>query len=290
MAGDSDNLYGKQDKTAYRTYGISRNYWLTMIKEDPRKTYWNEKYMEYWRARVAEAGNGESAVVQGDARTEDDEVYERIFSEIPFRQGNILDVGCAWGRMFPLYLAQGLKVSGVDISRAMIESAQLDWKDHKGVNVLEESSAEELPFEDEWFDNLVCLATFDATYQHKAMSEFLRVTRPGAHIYITGKNDNYFADDEAAIAAEIGARNKGHPNYFTDTGQLMEQLDAQGHKLLAAYYFLRRGDFADLNYTSDMPDQFYEYFLVFERADSYQTVSECSDLYSKTFKNIERAK
>ena len=260
-----------------------------MSSQDPRKAYWNEKYLEYWRTRVAEAGEGTSSVVEGDARTEDDEVYERIFSDNPFHTGSLLDVGCAWGRMFPIYLAQNLRISGVDISQAMIESAEEQWKGHEAVDVLEESSAEQLPFADGLFDNLVCLATFDATYQHQAMSEFLRVTRPGAHIYVTGKNDRYCADDAAALAAEKGARSKGHPNYFTATKELVEQLEGQGHKLLAAYYFDRRGDFAAMKYESEMPEYFYEYFLIFERGNTHQAVSTCSSLYSVTFQKVENS-
>lgn len=258
-----------------------------MSSQDPRKAYWNEKYLEYWRTRVAEAGEGVSSVVEGDARTEGDEIYERIFLDNPFKTGNLLDVGCAWGRMFPIYLGHNLQVSGVDISAAMIESAKEHWKGHEAVASLEESCAEQLPFENGAFDNLVCLATFDATYQDKAISEFLRVTRPGAHIYVTGKNDCYCANDAAALAAEIGARSKGHPNYFTDTKELVEELKRQGHELLATYYFVRRGDFAAMKYESEMPENFYEYFLVFERGNTYESFSTFSSPYSVTFQKTE---
>lgn len=252
-------------------------------QEDPRKAYWNDKYVEYWRARVEEAGTGESAVVQGDTRTEDDKVYERVFDVTPFQPGNLLDVGCAWGRMFPIYHDHAVRVSGVDISTAMIEAAREQWQGHEKVDSLQESCAERLPFADGSFDNLVCLATFDATFQHEAMTEFLRVTRPGAHIYVTGKNTHYHADDKAALAAEIGARSKGHPNYFTRTNEFVALMAGQGHSLLASYYFPRRGDFATMNYTSEPPERFYEYFLIFHRGDDYTALNECSDLYSVTF-------
>lgn len=258
-----------------------------MSSEDPRKAYWSENYVEYWRARVAEAGSGDSAVVQGDARTEDDEVYERVFAATPFRPGSLSDVGCAWGRMFPLYQQHGLQVSGIDISAAMVEAARVQWAEVDWIERIEESTAEQLPFADASFDNLVCLATFDATYQHEAMEEFLRVTRPGAHIYVTGKHQHYEADDAQALAAEIGARAKGHPNHFTDTLGLIAQMEEQGHRLLQAYYFPRRGDFAAWNYQTIAPERFYEYFLIFERGDRWQPLAPCADAYSRTFREQE---
>lgn len=253
--------------------------------EDPRKAYWNDKYVKYWQARVEEAGVGESDVLNGDVRTEDDDVYEKIFSDTPFNDGAILDVGCAWGRMFPVYKHYGLSISGVDISKSMIDLAEEQWSDSPVVDALLESSAEELPFDDGEFDNLVCLATFDATYQHKAMTEFLRVTKPGAMIYVTGKNNNYFSDDEPAMAAEIGARSKQHPNYFTDVTNLVSQLTRQGHKVVKAYYFSKRGDFAAMDYRSVLPDKFYEYFIIIERGETYSSLDVISDLYSKTYQS-----
>lgn len=257
-----------------------------MNSEDPRKAYWNDKYVEYWRARVEEAGTGESSVVKGDVRTEDDAAYERVFDATPFNPGSLLDVGCAWGRMFPIYRRNGLSISGVDISSAMIEAARQQWHGGEAVESLQESSAEQLPFSEGTFDNLVCLATFDATYQHEAMTEFLRVTRPGAHLYVTGKNTLYHADDEAALAAEMGARKKGHPNFFTRTSELVSLMADQGHRLRAAYYFPRRGDFAAMNYSAEPTERYYEYFLIFCRGNSYRPLPECSDPYSATFHEV----
>lgn len=260
-----------------------------MEAEDRRKVYWNDKYVEYWRARVNEAGaGGTSAVVQGDTRTEDDDVYDRVFDATPFTGTTLLDVGCAWGRMVPLYKKRGLAVSGVDISLAMIEAAREQWKGDPAVVSLEESSAEKLPYGDGAFDNLVCLATFDATYQHLAMTEFLRVTRPDALIFVTGKNTSYELDDEPAFAAEKGARGKGHPNYFTRAGDLIRLIQEQGHSLVKSYFFPRRGDFAAMRHHAEAPARFYEYFLVFRRGAGYQALPECSDEYSLTFQEKTR--
>jgi len=231
--------------------------------DDPRATYWNETYLRYWQERVEEAGaDASSEVQQGDARTEGDWVYERVFSAHPLLPGRVLDVGCAWGRMFPIYREHDLLVSGVDISDAMIAAARERHDGAPGIEALEVATAESLPFDDARFDNLVCVAVFDATYQHLALAEFLRVLKPGGKLYLTGKSDSYAADDTLALAAEEGARAKGHPNHFTDVPRMRAELARVGCEELACHGFARRGDFADFSYTEKLEAPFYEWFLV----------------------------
>ncbi|GFE51051.1 hypothetical protein So717_28040 [Roseobacter cerasinus] len=256
-----------------------------MTQDDPRKDYWNGQYLEYWRSRVAEAGAGTSDVVAGDPNTEGDEVYNRVFDRYGFEPGRLLEVGCAWGRMFPLYKARNLKITGLDISEAMIGAARESWEADDSIEGLVVSPAEELPFPDESFDNLACLAVLDATRQDEALTEFLRVVRPGGRLYVTGKNDLYHADDTEALAAEIGARKKNHPNFFTDTKELLEVMSRQGHTLVGQHYFERRGDFAAFHSIETPRLPFYEYLLVFERGESYARVPKISATHSKTFQN-----
>jgi len=263
-----------------------------MKDDDPRKAYWNEQYLDYWKLRVQEASSGgsKSKVIAGDSITEDDSVYESVFNTHSFNVGNILEVGCAWGRMFPIYKRFGLSISAVDISKAMIDAARETWDGDEKIQTLLEAPAEELPFPDESFDNLTCIAVFDATFQEQAIAEFLRVTKPGARIYITGKNDYYFQDDIEAYNAEVGARKKNHPNFFTNTQLLIQSLEKQGHKIEKAYFFPRRGDFAAFRYCDDLPEKFYEYFIVLIRGETYGAFPIISDSYSKTYKEINNTK
>ncbi len=253
-----------------------------MVEDDPRKSYWNEAYYRYWKSRVDEAGVGSSQVIQGDANTEDDDVYRALFATYGFNPGNVLEVGCAWGRMFPLYLAHGLKLSAVDISAAMVGAAKERWAGHADIESIQESPAETLPFADATFDNLACIATFDATFQDRALHEFLRVTKPGARIFFTGKNDHYHDDDRAALDAEIGARRKQHPNFFTDTRRMVGLLQAQGHSVDAVLCFPRRGDFARAAHVTPPPERFYEYMIVLTRGPVIGEFPPFSSEYSKT--------
>lgn len=255
---------------------------------DERKQYWNSSYMEYWKSRVEESTKPgtESAVIQGDSKTEGDEVYEMVFASTPMNPGTVLDVGCAWGRMFPVLKKLGMRISGVDISEAMIEDAKKQWASDPSIDELHESAAESMPFADSTFDNVACLAVFDATYQHKALTEFFRVLKKEGILYLTGKHDVYAPDDLEAIRAEAGARRKNHPNYFTDTIDMLKQIEEKGHEILATYFFPRRGDFGKEAYVSEMPESYYEYFIIARKKTDDFDFSECSDSYSKTFRSL----
>ncbi len=257
--------------------------------DDPRAAYWNENYRKYWQERVAEADTGEQSQVQkGDAPTEGDWVYEKVFAKHPFKSGRLLDVGCAWGRMFPLYRHYGLRISGVDISEAMIEEAQSSHDKQEDIETLKVATAEALPFEDGYFDNLVCVAVFDATYQHLALAEFLRVLKPRGRLYLTGKNNLYAYDDELALAAEVGARSKGHPNYFTDLAAMRLALTKAGCRETATYGFARRGDFATFTHSTDLVAPFYEWFLVIEAPEKpcKSDFPPFSSEFSQTYRDL----
>lgn len=255
---------------------------------DERKQYWNSSYMEYWKSRVEEStrpGN-ESIVIEGDSKTEGDEVYEMVFDATPMNPGTVLDVGCAWGRMFPVLKKLNMRISGIDISEAMINDAKKQWGSDPAVDALHESPAESMPFANGAFDNVACLAVFDATYQDQALTEFFRVLRTGGLLYLTGKNDNYAQDDFEAIRAEAGARRKSHPNYFTDTAAMLRQVEEKGHEIIATYFFPRRGDFGRENYVADMPETYYEYFVVIRKKNDTADFAPFADSYSRTFKSL----
>ena len=250
-----------------------------------RKDYWNSSYLSYLKERVKETfeDSGMSRVVENDAKIESEEYYVELFEKFPLRSGNVLDVGCAWGRFFDIFIDKRLEIYGIDISAAMIDEAHRLYSKNPLVREMVEGEAESLPFEDAMFHNLTCFGTFDATYQHIALKEYIRVLKIGGLLYLTGKNTNYLDDDELALNAEIGARGKGHPNYFTDTQALINKLKENGHKMISMFYFPRRGDFALNKHSVEMPSKFYEWLLIIEKgSDNIQFEpfsSECSETF-----------
>ena len=241
---------------------------MTERPEKPdRAKYWNEHYVAYWKERVAEANSApgnDSRMVAGDARTTADSVYLEALAALGIRPtDHVLELGCGFGRSLPALSQAAARVSAVDISREMVETAR---RSCPATNVdFHVSSGEQLPFADASFDAVVCFATFDAMYQTDALLEISRVTRLEGRVLITGKNDNYHDDDDAALAAEEGARGKGHPNYFTDVGRLLANAGSFGFRIGAARYYGRRGDFAAGRVCMERPDRFYEYLLVLVR-------------------------
>ena len=250
-----------------------------------RKKYWNKTYVDYWHERVNETKvmGEKSSVISNDFKTEPDSVYRDIFEKDKFVPGSILDVGCAWGRMFNLYYGYNLDVYGVDISDVMIKECINNWQKNDNINNFKISEAEKIPFPDNHFNNIVCFATFDATYQDKALKEFFRVLKPEGNLYLTGKNSRYHGDDESAIAAEIGARKKVHPNYFTDTPNMIDQVLSHNNILINSYFFERRGDFSKFNYKSSIPKYFYEYLLIFKKKELKNNFKSFSNMFSDTY-------
>jgi len=253
-----------------------------------RKQYWNDRYSQYWKARVEETSgeDEDSNVIRGDSKTLSDSGYEEIFEKCRFLPGRVLDVGCAWGRMFYIYKKYGLFVYGVDISNVMISEAMRTYRQDHQIKGLFEAEAENLPFDDDFVENIVCVASFDATFQKDSLKELLRVLKIGGQLYLTGKNSRYFVDDQKALDAEIGARERGHPNFFSDVSYMVNQVESKNHKILKSYYFLRRGDFAKNEYVTNRPETFYEWLMVIEKGSADIFFKDFSRDYSETFKEV----
>jgi ubiquinone/menaquinone biosynthesis C-methylase UbiE len=254
-----------------------------------RLRYWNNNYVQYWKARVAEANtaqSGASAMVAGDAATTGDIRYLQAIDLLGINpQHSVLELGCGFGRSLPVLSRLGVEVSAVDISEQMIEAAKREFA---SANIsFHVSPSEDLPFENDKFDRIVCFAAFDAMFQTEALAEMHRVCKTGGRILLTGKNDNYPLDDRKAYDAELGARDKGHPNYFTDMKKLMDDLERFGLAVDSAKYFEHRGDFADGIEKAEMPSYFYEYLLVLEKTGPCAPAFETS-YYSAISKTCAR--
>ena len=67
---------------------------------------------------------------------------------------------------------------------------------------------------------------------------------------------------------------------------MIDQIILNNNVLIDQYYFERRGDFEKFNYKKEIPQNFYEYLLIFRKKNNVVTLSSFSNKYSNTFKKM----
>jgi len=100
---------------------------------------------------------------------------------IPMAFGNVLEIGIGSGLNLPFYNASSVnRITGIDSSLEMWELNK--WEGNIDVNFIK-ASAEELQFDDDTFDSVVCTYTLctipDA---EKALKEMSRVLKPSGRL------------------------------------------------------------------------------------------------------------
>jgi ubiquinone/menaquinone biosynthesis C-methylase UbiE len=115
------------------------------------------------------------------------EIALRLLEELP-AGSTVLDVPVGTGRFIPGYLAQGLKVVGLDSSPDMLAQAARITAETHGDVTLVEGSATALPFPDANFDALVCFrflpGKLPLRQARRALREFARVTRGTSYLLL----------------------------------------------------------------------------------------------------------
>ncbi len=253
------------------------------MKIDKRIKYWNKKYTQYWKNKVSAANSNDGKV----ETTTSNKIYEDSIKLININKNDIvLEMGVGFGRSLPLLTKLTKNIFALDISESMIMEA----KKVTNTNItFVTCPSEDTPFENDKFNKIICFASFDAMYQKQTLIEMNRISKYNANILISGKNDNYLESDGLALEAEIGARKKGHPNYFTDFKNLSKNIKKFGFEITDQKYFLKRGDFGTNDYTALMPEKFYEYLIVLKKIKALDNGTIKIDIScdkSKTFMKI----
>ena len=248
------------------------------------KEFWNN-YVEYWENKVIEANSKSESC----DKTMSDLLFVNYVELLQIQKGEkLLDFGCGTARLYPYFRKQyeNSIYIGADVSGTTLEHAQRNNEDLQIGRDLYEFDGLNLPFKDGYFDKVVCWGVFDACRQEEILLELFRVIKPNGKILITGKNNTYFEDDEAAYVAEINARKKGHPNYFSDIHNLILQIPKRGAIIEEQRFFFRRCDFAKNIYQSEIPDRFYEWMFILRKSEDFDnsmSFEKFSDMYSKVY-------
>lgn len=237
---------------------------------DKRKNYWNNDYVDYWKERVRNTNKMMDAKMLSSSNdpTTPDSRYIQLIDLLEIQSSDIvLEVGCGFGRSLPYLASKVQKVIGVDISSQMILESKKLTSEFKNI-VLMVSESESMKIDSNSISKVVCFAAFDAMYQKEALLEFNRVCKINGKILITGKNNFFKNDDINALNAEIGAKEKNHPNFFTDVKSFLKHISLFGFKVIHQEFYLKRGDFAVDRNQKNFVDNFYEYTFVLKKINS----------------------
>jgi SAM-dependent methyltransferase len=128
----------------------------------------------------------------------------------------ILDAGCGGGRNLVYFLNNSCQVYGVDPNAGAIESVRALARDVSSDYPLENfriAPAEDLPFESEFFDLVICSAVLHFAKNEAHFEDMLtsmwRVLKPGGYFF-------------ARLASDIGIENKvsnlGNGHYLLPDG------------------------------------------------------------------------
>ena len=116
-------------------------------------------------------------------------VWSLVASSLPVRR--FLDAGCGDGRHLAAFtgVAERPELVGSDISERVLETARATIAAVGVVAELRPANLEQLPFEDESFDLVLCTQVIEHLLDPAAgMAELVRVLEPGGRLIITTDN------------------------------------------------------------------------------------------------------
>lgn len=156
------------------------------------KTAYKQVY-DYWNETVCCSTHASSAPLSRDY-FEEIEAYKYInepeihaFAQFSrFHGKEVLEVGVGAGTDFLQWVRSGAIATGVDLTPAGIEHAEIRLKQYNlEANDLRVANCEELPFADNSFDLAYSWGVIHHTPDsEKALSELVRVTKPGGTIKV----------------------------------------------------------------------------------------------------------
>lgn len=108
--------------------------------------------------------------------------WTRAIAALPFRQGRVLDLGCAFGYSTRLLRRRGYAAVGADASSSYIARARR--ADPGGTYLI--CDAAHVPLADRSFDGILCLDVLEhVTNERAVLAETARLLKPGGTLVLT---------------------------------------------------------------------------------------------------------
>lgn len=236
----------------------------------------DQKYTEYWASSVKQSKDGLKIPGVSEAKY--------FLQHVGLKKDDkVLDLGCSFGRMFEALSEYSDNIFGVDPDLYAVEKASI----HPYIEV-RQGTAESTGFSKGFFDAVFCWAVFDVVNHKKSLKEINQILKVNGKLLFTGKNSNYFSDDELAFVAEKNAFLKNFPNRFTDIRAIISNFEQLGFKLDNLFIFPRRGDFGLLSFVDqglDLKYNYigYEYLIVCHKISDQPQSSLVNDKLESSF-------
>ena len=242
--------------------------------------YWGKDYFQYWKKLTSEAESKLHANDKTKNKTPDWAFYKSLINLLNIGNSDtVLEAGCGFGRSINYLSSISGNISCIDISQNMIQEAILNHKHLSNVEFTV-GPIEKTQYDDSYFDKIICYGVFEAVIQEFALFEMARVLKLGGKVLITGKNYNYLIDDDEAKTAEINAKRKGHPNFFTHYTKMLDFAKSIGLSITDKIFFITRSDMISNKFQLTTPYGFYYYATVFEKTELIDTKQIADNLPS----------
>ena len=153
------------------------------------------------------------------------------------KKGNILDLGCGSGRNFQKINGT---IYGIDFSENMLKHAK-EYAKKNEINVkLEKAEADNLPFEDNFFDTAIFIAVLHCIpsekEREKTLKELLRVLKPNSKALITvwDYDQKRFKNSKKESFVSWEHENTKYQRYYYlyDKQELLNLLEKVGFKIV----------------------------------------------------------
>ncbi|MEQ9622785.1 class I SAM-dependent DNA methyltransferase [Coleofasciculus chthonoplastes] len=118
------------------------------------------------------------------------QVAAELMAKFVATDGKILDLGCGTGLAGQALREQGYQtIIGVDISGKSLDIAR---DKHIYTALYKADIQQELPFQDNEFDGIICTAVLTNMETSNVLYEFCRVVKPGGYLVFTNREDIHY--------------------------------------------------------------------------------------------------